>query len=188
MPADDGTEPEPIPPGQAAAAAAASSEAAPHPLDEEISGRVPLDLVGGLFLLFVAAVFILNAGDDMLDWIFPLSLAYTVGAIGLYLVTRGLLGLGEKTDTLVPVFKGRGVDVFVISSLVTVYVVLARPVGFWIMSMVMLFGGSVYLDNERTAKRMVSAAVVAFVVCIVAYLLLRKVFYIPLPKARWLPF
>lgn len=188
MPTDNDEHRDPLTPGEIVASGTPGTEAAAPAAEDESTGRIPLDLVGGVFLLAVAAVFILNAGEDYLDWIFPLTLAYASGIIGIYLVIRALLGFGDKTDTLVPVLRGRGVDVAVFCVLTGLYVGLARTVGFWIMSMVMLFAGAVYLDHERTTKRTVMAGVVALLVCIVAYVLLRRVFYVPLPKARWLPF
>ena len=154
--------------------------------DPETS-RIPMDLVGGLFLLCVVAVFLLNAGEDPLDWIFPLSLSYMLAIIGLYLVVRGLLGFGDKTDTLLPVVRGRGVDVSVFTVIAVIYVVLVRAIGFWTMSAVMLFAGSVYLDSARSKKRVVLAAGVALAVCAAAYVLLVRVLYVPLPPERWLP-
>jgi hypothetical protein len=133
-------------------------------------------------------VFVLNAGEGALDWVFPLSLSYTLAIIGVYLTIRGLLGFGDTTDTLLPILRGRGVDVFVFAVLTAIYVGLARAIGFWTMSAVMLFAGSIYLDPVRSKKRIALAAVVAFTVCIVAYVLLLRVFYVPLPRARWLPF
>ncbi len=191
MPTDRGPEEERSPTDAAAKDAAAtpvtSPQAAGAPPDAQ-TGRIPMDLVGGVFLLAVVAVFVLNAGDDMLDWIFPLSLSYALGVIGVYLTIRGLVGFGQRTDTLLPVLRRRGVDVFVFSCLTAAYVGLARLVGFWIMSIVMLFGGAVYLDHARTPRRIVGAALAAVAVCIVAYIVLRRIFYVPLPRAKWLPF
>jgi hypothetical protein len=155
--------------------------------ESEETSRIPLDLLGGLFLLSVVAVFVLNAGEDQLDWIFPLSLSYTLGIIGVYLIIRGLLGFGDKTDTLLPVLHGRGVDVLVFTVIVAIYVVVVRAIGFWAMSAVMLFAGAVYLDPARSKKRIALAAVVALAVCIAAYVLLVRVLYVPLPRERWLP-
>ena len=149
--------------------------------------RIPVDLVGGIVLLGIVAVFLLNAGDDLLDWIFPLILSYTLAIIGVYLVIRGLLGFGDKTDTLLPILRGRGTDPFVFTVLAAIYVGLVRAVGFWTMSVLMLFAGSVYLDHARSKRRIALAAVVALAVCIGAYVLLERVLYVPLPPERWLP-
>ncbi|MPZ73935.1 MAG: hypothetical protein GEU74_12020 [Nitriliruptorales bacterium] len=192
MPTDKGASQERIPtddsPVPTGATAVTSPRAAETSRDDEATGRIPLDLVGGVFLLAVAAVFVLNAGEEMLDWIFPLSLSYALGIIGVYLTIRGLLGFGPRTDTLLPVLRRKGVDVFVFSALTAAYVGLARSIGFWIMSIVMLFGGAVYLDHARTKTRVAVAAGIAVAVCLVAYVLLRRVFYVPLPRALWLPF
>jgi hypothetical protein len=150
------------------------------------AARIPLDLVSGLFLLAVVAVFVLNAGDDPLDWVFPLSLSYSLGAIAVYLVIRGVLGFGDKTDTLLPVLHGRGVDVLVITLLAAIYVALVRPIGFWTMSAVMLFSASIYLDADRSRKSIAVSAVVAITVCVAAYVLLVRVLYVPIPPEGWL--
>lgn len=155
--------------------------------EREKTSRIPMDLVGGLFLFSVVAVFLLNAGEGALDWIFPLSLSYTLAIIAGYLVVRGLLGFGDKTDTLLPIVRGRGVDVSVFTAIAVIYVVLVRAVGFWTMSAVMMFAGSVYLDSVRSKKRIGLAAVVALAVCIAAYVILVRVLYVPLPPERWLP-
>lgn len=151
------------------------------------TGRIPLDLVGGICLLAIVALFLGRAGQDRLDWIFPRTLSYGLAIIGVYLTVRGLLRMGDRTDTLLPILRGRGVDVVVFSVMVFLYVVLARPVGFWIMSAVTLFAGAVYLDPERTPKRIAIAAVVALLVCVLSFLLLERVFYVPVPRARWIP-
>lgn len=171
VPARDGT--------ADAAAIDATEPAAPH--------RIPIDLVSGVFLLAVVAVAVLNAGEGTLDWIFPLALSYTLAAIAIYLTVRGLLGRGDRTDTLVPVLHGRGIDVLVFTVITAVYVVLVPPIGFWTMSALMLFAASVYLDSERTRKRIALAAGVAVAVCLVAYVLFVRVLFVPLPPEGWLP-
>lgn len=156
--------------------------------DDPGTGPIPLDLVSGLFLLAVAAVFIVQAGEGALDWLFPRTLSYGLGLLALYFTIRGLLGAGQRTSTLVPVLQGRGIDVFVFCVITASYVALTRAVGFWIMTVAMLFAGAVYLDERRTPARIALAAGVALAVCIVAYVVLRRIFYVPLPPARWLPF
>src|SRR5918995_185317 len=144
--------------------AVGASDVTRSPSEQEQDGkaaRIPLDLVGGLFLLAVVAVFVLNAGDDPLDWIFPLLLSYTLAIIAVYLVVRGLLGFGDKTDTLLPVLHGKGVDVLVFTLLAVIYVALVRPIGFWTMSAVMLFTASVYLDADRSRKSIALSAIAA---------------------------
>lgn len=150
--------------------------------------RIPLDLVAGLALLCIVAVFLLNAGgDDPLDWIFPQTLSYTLAIIGVYLTVRGLLGFGHKTDTLLPILHGRGVDVLVFTVLAVITVALVPVVGFWTMTALMLCAGSVYLDHARSRKRIALSAVVALAVCVAAYLLLVLVLYVPIPPEPWLP-
>jgi hypothetical protein len=166
-----------------------TSDVVTHDGEKEGAGGsgIPVDLMSGVFLLAIVAVFVLNAGDRALDWVFPLSLSYLLGAIAVYLTIRGLLGFGDRTDTLLPVLRGRGVDVLVFTVLAAIYVVLLRAVGFWTMSALMLFAGSVFLDPTRSRKRIALSAVVAVVVCLAAYLLLVRVLFVPLPPEVWLP-
>jgi hypothetical protein len=174
-------------PADDAPSSAGTSDVIRHGTEQgETASRIPLDLVSGLFLLSVVAVFVLNAGDDPLDWIFPLTLSYTLAIIGIYLTIRGLLGFGDKTDTLLPVLRGRGVDVLVFTVIAAIYVALARPIGFWTMSALMLFAGSVYLDPDRSRKRIGLSAGVAVTVCLGAYLLLVRLLYVPIPPEGWL--
>jgi hypothetical protein len=154
--------------------------------DDGRSG-IPIDLVGGVFLLAVVAVFILNAGGGTLDWIFPLTLSYALGVIAVYLTVRGLLGVGDRIDTLVPVLRGQGIDVLVFTVIAVIYVLLLRAVGFWTSSALMLFAGSVFLDHARSRKRIALSAVVAVAVCLLAYGLLVRVLFVPLPPEAWLP-
>lgn len=174
-------------PGGAPGAAHRTDVIEPDAQQDEAARRIPVDLVGGIVLLGIVAVFLLNAGDDLLDWIFPLSLGYTLGIIAVSLVIRGLLGFGEKTATLLPILRGRGTDTFVFTVLAAIYVGLVRVVGFWTMSMLMLFVGSVYLDHSRSTRRIALAAVVALAVCVGAYILLVRVLNVPFPRERWLP-
>ncbi|HSK97625.1 MAG TPA: hypothetical protein VK891_13480, partial [Euzebyales bacterium] len=114
-------------PNAADANAAEPNAAEPNAADAtgdalEATPRIPLDLVGGVALLAITAVALLNAGEARLDWLFPRVLAYALGIIGTYLTIRGLLGFGDRTDTLLPILRGRGVDVFVFAVLMTVYV------------------------------------------------------------------
>jgi hypothetical protein len=192
MPVDEGQEAEVVSTDDAATngdlPAGAAQPAHADDDREQRSGRIPLDLVGGFVVLAISALFILGAGDGTLDWIFPLSLGYTLALIGAIVTIRGLVGFGDKTTTLLPVLHGKGVDVLVFTLMTVVYVVLAPLLGFWLMSAAMIFGAAVYLDHARSRKRIALAAVVSVAVCIAAYILLLRVFYVPLPRARLLPF
>jgi len=192
MPTDRSENPEATPTDSTAGAAsgpADTSDVVTHDGEKEGAGGagIPVDVVSGVFLLAIVAVFVLNAGDRALDWIFPLSLSYLLGAIAVCLTIRGLLGFGARTDTLLPVLRGRGVDVLVFTVLAAIYVVLVRAVGFWTMSALMLFAGSVFLDPARSRKRIALSAVVAVMVCLAAYILLVRVLFVPLPPEAWLP-
>ncbi len=156
---------------------------------EHTSGpRLPVDLVGGLTLLAVVAVFLLKAGEGYLDWLFPLVLSYAVGALAVILAVRGLLGRGKRMPVVPAIIRGRGVDVAVFIALALAYVILAEPVGFWITSVAMIFIGSTYLSVVRDRRTLAVSLAVALSVGIIAFFLLTRVFYVPLPQSGWLPF
>lgn len=159
---------------------------APSPAREPARARV--EIIAGAALIAIAAVFILSAGEGSMDWLFPLALAWLLVAVGIYLVIRGLLGYGETVPARPAVLRGEGVDVAIFTGIAVLYVVLARPVGFWLASAAMLVLSSIYLAVDRDRKTYVYSVVVAIAVCVVSYILLLHVFYVPLPRARWLPF
>ncbi|MPZ89150.1 MAG: hypothetical protein GEU81_14000 [Nitriliruptorales bacterium] len=150
--------------------------------------RIAVDLTGGLALLAIAAVFLLNAGEGRLDWLFPVALSYTQVVFAVYLIIRGLLGYGDRVGVVPPILRGKGVDVAVFIGMAAAYVVLSEPVGFWIMSVAMIIVSSIYLATVRSRKNVMLSVAVALGVILVAYGLLLHVFYVPLPEARWLPF
>lgn len=157
-------------------------------IDQRDRRQLPADLVGGLVMIGIAAVFRLESGDERLDWIFPVVLSYVLGGLGILLVIRGLLGRGDRVPAVPPILRGQGVDVAVFLVLTVGYVALLERVGFWVMSALTIFVAAVYLDPVRSPRRLAIAAAVAVAVCIAAYLLLTRVFYVPFPPADWLPF
>lgn len=150
--------------------------------------RIAADLVGGMALLGIAAVFLLKAGEGRLDWLLPVVLSYGVGILGVLLVVRGLLGYGDRVAAVPPILRGQGVDVAVFIVLAVIYVLLASPVGFWTMSALMIFSGSVYLDVARSRRNLTVSVLAAAGICVVGYFVLTQVFYIPMPRGQWLPF
>jgi hypothetical protein len=190
MPTDGSEKPDATPAdGTAAGGAVDASSGVTHDVARQDAGTsgIPIDVVSGVFLLAVVAVFVLNAGDGSLDWIFPLTLSYTLGVLAVAVTIRGLLGSGDRADTLLPVLHGRGVDVLVFTVIAAIYVILVPLVGFWTMSAVMMFAGSVYLDPARSRRRIAISAIVAVAVCLGAYVLLVRVLFVPLPPEAWLP-
>ncbi len=159
-----------------------------QPDSKSAPAQMRQDALGGVALIGIALVFILNAGAGSMDWLFPEVLAYSLVAIGVVLIGRAVLGYGERVNVIPSVLRGKGTDVAVFVVLSVVYVALAKPVGFWVMSPIVLFVAAVYLANTRDRRALTQAAVVAVVVSVVAYLLLLQVFFVPLPKAKWWPF
>lgn len=152
-------------------------------------GLVSRDFVGGLALLGVAALFLLNAGevvDGRYDWLFPIVLSYALGGLSLAMLLRGLLGRRDRMSLLPRVLRGEGVDVVLFSGLIIVYVILIEPLGFWITSLMTLFVGAVFLDTRRTRGGILLALGVACLASVIAYLALTQLFYINFPPTPWL--
>lgn len=64
---------------------------------EQIRGpQISRELVCGLVMFAVVAMFLGFAGASELDWLFPKVLSYALAALAVILVARGLLGFGEK--------------------------------------------------------------------------------------------
>lgn len=156
--------------------------------DEPPRRRVPLDLVAGLVLFAIAAFFLLTAGEGTLDWVFPATLSYAAGAVGVVLVLKALLGFGDRIPALPPILRGKGIDVAVFIAIMVGFVLLIIPLGFWAASALMIFVAPVYLGPNRSWRSIGIAAGTALTVVVLAYLLLEYVFYVPFPRLRWLPF
>lgn len=150
--------------------------------------QIPADLVAGLVMIGIAAVFRLKSGDEKLDWIFPVALSYILGGLGILLVIRGLTGRGDRVAAVPPILRGQGLDVAFFVVLTVGYVALLSTVGFWVMSVLTITVTAVYLDPDRSPRRLALAFAVAIAVCVTAYLLLTRVFYVPFPPAEWVPF
>lgn len=158
----------------------------PDPSSGRATGpQVARDLVGGLVMLAVVAVFLLNAGGVGLDWLFPIALSYALGALAIYFVLRGLLRFGDRMPAVPLILRGEGVDVAVFVFLTVAYAVLAPRVGFWPMSAITIFVAAVYLDTARSKLSTALALVVALIVCVVGYFVLTGVFYIRFPPIPW---
>jgi hypothetical protein len=156
--------------------------------------QLSADLVGGLAMIGIAAVFRLKSGDERLDWIFPVVLSYVLGGLGILLVIWGLTGRGDRVPAVPAILRRedvrrrQGLDVVVFVVLAVAYAVLLTTVGFWVMSALTMFVAAVYLDPVRSPRRLAIALAVAIGVCIAGWLLLTRVFYVPFPSADWLPF
>lgn len=146
------------------------------------------DLVSGLVLLGVVAVFLGNAGEvgkGKYDWLFPVALSYALAALAVILVVRGLLGRGEQMPLVPIIFRGQGVDVAFFATLVIVYVVLVQWLGFWVMTAAMIIVAAIYLDTRRSTRGALIAVAVAVTACVVGYLTLTEIFYIKFPAGPW---
>ena len=150
--------------------------------------HVRLDLIAGVVSLAIAAFFLLGAGSETLDWVFPRVLSYAIGAIGIVLLIRALFGYGGLVAAVPPILRGIGGDIATFIGAAIAYVVLLPLLGFWPVSGVMIFATSVFLARERSRRIVIISLSASIAACVLAYLLLERVFYVPFPRGRWLPF
>lgn len=158
-----------------------------QPTDERTGPLVQRDLIGGLTLLVIAAIFLIGAGEGRLDWVFPTTLGYATGAIGAILIGRAFLGAGDRVSAIPPVLRGHGIDVAVFIGIMVIFVVVILPFGFWPASGAMIFAAAAYLAPDRSRRNLLIAAGSAIAVVVLGYLLLEYVFYVPFPEVEWLP-
>lgn len=150
--------------------------------------QVSRDLVGGLVMLAIVAVFLTNAGEvgkGEYDWLFPVSLSYALGGLAAVLVLRGLLRRGEWMPLVPILFRGQGVDVAVFSVMTVVYIVVTPRIGFWLASGLMIAAAAIYLENRRSWRSAAVAVAVGLAACLVGYLTLTEIFYIKFPAGPW---
>jgi len=149
------------------------------------------DLLTALLLFCIGAVFWLDSGSDVKDWIFPLLATYLILGVAVILLARVVLGavLQHAPDVIDGFRNNRAVviDLVVFCAIVLVYVLVMKGIGFWLASFLMLTASTVYLTMEKTRRSLVFAVVVPLVACVVTYLVFLHVFYVPLPEAAWWP-
>ena len=160
----------------------------PDPGASDPGPSTSTDLLAGAAMLALAAGFFVNTGEEFLDWIFPRILIYAAAVMGVGLAIKGLLGYGGRIALTPAVLRGKGRDVAVFVLFAVALVLLVEPVGFWITCWAMIFGTSVYLSPERGTRQVMKSALIALAVCVFSFLLFYRVFYIPFPRANWLPF
>lgn len=149
------------------------------------------DLLTALLLFGVGAVFWVDPGADVKDWIFPRLAVYLVlGTAAVYLVRVVWAVITKRVpDTihLTPDDRTALIDVLVFLVVVLAYMFVMRGLGFWLSSLLMLTLISIYLTLDKTRRNMMLAVVVPILTCVVAYFVFLHVFYVPFPKATWWP-
>jgi hypothetical protein len=149
------------------------------------------DLLTALVLFGIGAVFWVDPGADVKDWIFPRLAAYLVLGIAVALTARVVFSAIMKRlpDIMHVTLEDRiaFIDVLVFLVIVLAYMLVMYGIGFWLSSLLMLSLTSIYLTKERTRRNLMLAVVVPLLTCIVAYFIFLHVFYVPFPKATWWP-
>ncbi len=149
------------------------------------------DLLTALVLFGVGAVFWVDPGADVKDWIFPRLATYLVLGIAVALTARVVFAaIMKRLPDVIPVNvddRIAFVDVLVFLVIVLAYMLVMYGIGFWLSSLLMLSLTSIYLTKERTRRNIILAVVVPLLTCIAAYFIFLHVFYVPFPKATWWP-
>ena len=149
------------------------------------------NLVTSVVLLAVGGIATYASGDDVKNWMFPLLAAYVMLSIGAMLIARFLyVEIIKSAPDLLRMSESDRVaakDVTVFAAIILVYIVVMTGIGFWISSFLMLCLTSVYLTLDKSRRNIMLALVVPIGACIAAYIIFLQVFYVPFPKAAWIP-
>lgn len=147
------------------------------------------DFLTALVLLGIGAVFWWDAGTDVKDWIFPLLATYLILGIGAVLLARVVVeAVLKRAPDVVDGFRDNRavvIDLLVFCAIVLVFVLVLKSLGFWLAAFLMLSLTSLYLTLEKTRRNLSLAVVTPLGVCIAAYIIFMRVFYVPLPVGTW---
>lgn len=156
------------------------------------------ELLTALVLFGIGAVFLVDSGANIKDWIFPLLATYLILGIAVALVVRVVFAAIMKrlpdTIHLTSEYRIPFIDMLGFSLIVLAYLLVMYSLGFWLSSFLMLTLTSVYLTLDKTEKNLEKqrknirmALVVPLATCVAAYLIFTHVFYVPFPEATWWP-
>jgi lysylphosphatidylglycerol synthetase-like protein (DUF2156 family) len=147
------------------------------------------DFLSALMLLLLGGVIWGDSGSDVKDWIFPLLASYVALVIGALLLLRVLLGgvLDRAPDLIERLGEHRrvAIDLLVFSLVVLVYILVMKGLGFWLSSFLMVTATSLYLTMDRTRRNVITAILMPLAVCVIAYIVFIRIFYVPVPEATW---
>ncbi len=149
------------------------------------------DLLTALVLFGIAAVFSTGTSADAKDWIFPQLANYLILGVGVVLLARFVLAaVLKRAPDVVDGFRENWIvltDLLGFCTIVLAYVFVMHGLGFWLASFLMLSLASIYLTRDKTRRNLTLAVVMPLGVCILAYFIFLRVFYVPLPEATWWP-
>lgn len=144
-------------------------------------------MIAGIVLIAISAVFYSQTGERVQDWIMPWVLTATMTLVGITMIVRSLLGRGGRRVPIIPpVLRGRSTDVLAVAALLVATVASIRTLGFWFSSLAMMIIASVYLTNNKTKKALAISTVTVALVVFAMFVLLRHVFYVPVPRTFFL--
>lgn len=149
------------------------------------------EFLTALVLFGIGAVFWTSSGADVKDWIFPLLATYLILGVAVALLAQVIFAavLNRAPDIVDGFRENRLVvlDLLVFGSIVLAYILVLDGLGFWLASFLMLTTASTYLTMNKTRYNLMLAVVMPLGVCILAYFIFLRVFYVPLPEATWWP-
>jgi len=147
------------------------------------------DFLSALGLFVIGTISLLQAGDDLMNWVFPLLATYFVLFVAAVLAARVIFADTVKREPEIMSMSAEDrivfMDVFLFLLIVLGYLFVMYGFGFWLSSFLMLLLASIHLTQDKTRKNMGLAVVVPFAICIMAYIIFLHVFYVPLPEASW---
>jgi len=149
------------------------------------------DFLAALILLFIGAVSLAKAGDDLMNWAFPRLATYFILFAAAVLVVRVVFtAVAERAPDIISMSAEDRIvalDVFWFLLISLGYLLVMYGLGFWLASFLMLLLASVYLTLDKTRRNLGLAVVVPLGTCIAAYVVFQHVFYVPVPLAAWWP-
>lgn len=148
------------------------------------SPRVGRDVLAALALFAIAGVLLSQSGADLRDWVLPRTLNYLLIVVGVVLLVRGLVRPRE-TVHVVPRLSRGGRDAVLFVAVAVGYVAVMPIAGFWITSAVVIVVLSVALAESRNLRTVLVSVAAAVAICVVFYVLMLHVFYVPLPEGVW---
>lgn len=158
---------------------------------EAIHGKtISESMIAGLVMIAVAAIFYSQTGERLQDWVMPWVLIATMSFLGLVMIVRSLMGRGGRRIPLVPPmlrgWSAEGIDVISVAALFAGSIIAIRYVGFWLSASAMMVATGIYLANEKTRKNILVSTFVVILLAVLMYLLLRYVFFVPVPRTFFL--
>jgi len=145
-----------------------------------------IDLAAGVFSLLFAAAFYIQSGElKMLGRDYPLGLIIFIALGGLWLLAQGIHKRWSGRDAApVDAEPAAYNRVAVITAASVAYVFLIPLLGFYMASVIFLFGSAMALNDAGWGwkKSIMAACALTAIMCFAVWLGFTKLLYVPAPE------